>query len=832
MRILRLISINLLRTVCLLLLTIGFVLVATQGQAIGPYHIERTVPRVGQVGTTVEVTIQGAVIEQPSDIIFYRRGIRAVGFEKLPNLQYRIGLAHGGFINEQIRCKFEIAPDCPLGEHPFRIRFRSELSSIGTFRVTPFPVLDEREKPPDANNTIEKALAVTPNVSIHGHLGGDARGERDLFRVPVKAGGRLSIEVDSVRIADRHYADSEFDLALRVLDEAGKELAANDDNSLHLQDPVLSLKTPNDGNVIVEVRRSVFTPGDTDYTLHIGTNRRPLVAYPAGGESNAQQPVQMLGDPLGDFAETIAVPATAGNFEYYGDAPSSLTLRSCPYPNVMENAAGAKTIVEKFPAALNGIIESNQDVDLYQFAAKEGDRLTVRIFAAAIGSRIDAKVRILPLDENGMPGDVDTEVDDSPLSNHDVFATSFRSGGGLKEWLDPAFVWTAKTSGNYLLEVSDTSGAGNNLGVYRVEVEPAQDAIHTVLSSRANDWMECPRVTSLAIPQGNRWTVNLNLQPGLGSTYSGPLNIVAHGLPAGVELVHSQVPAGATLWPIQFVADATAIPAGARITLSAVPVDPAHKLITSSQQNIPFINHPGGDAWRTVRLESYILAVTDAAPFKIDITRPAVPLVRGGELAIPVKITRQNGFDGPVNFRCDWVSPGVGVAPTMTIPKGESEAILPITAEANAPIGVSPFVVVASTVREDFSDYVGTGHVRVSSEIVELTIAEPFVELASGPASVRRGERVKYVWSAKQKSPFEGEARVNLLGLPKGVIVVEPLPVLTKSSAEIAFEIEATGDALLGQVKGLSCEVIVLAAGQEIRQRSGNGNLRIDPAKE
>jgi branched-subunit amino acid ABC-type transport system permease component len=49
------------------------------------------------------------------------------------------------------------------------------------------------------------------------------------------------------------------------------------------------------------------------------------------------------------------------------------------------------------------------------------------------------------------------------------------------------------------------------------------------------------------------------------------------------------------------------------------------------------------------------------------------------------------------------------------------------------------------------------------------------------------------------------------------------------SSKEIAFDIKATDEALLGSVRGMSCEVIVHAGGQEIRQRTGNGTLRIDP---
>ena len=56
--------------------------------------------------------------------------------------------------------------------------------------------------------------------------------------------------------------------------------------------------------------------------------------------------------------------------------------------------------------------------------------------------------------------------------------------------------------------------------------------------------------------------------------------------------------------------------------------------------------------------------------------------------------------------------------------------------------------------------------------------------------------------------------------------------MLTRDSLKVSFEIEATNEALLGSVRGVSCEITVENAGQEIRQRTGNGTLRIDPRLE
>ncbi len=64
-------------------------------------------------------------------------------------------------------------------------------------------------------------------------------------------------------------------------------------------------------------------------------------------------------------------------------------------------------------------------------------------------------------------------MDDAPLADRDIFGTSFRSGGGLKDVLDPSVIWEPKSDGDYLLELEDSSGSGGPTAVYRIEVEPA-----------------------------------------------------------------------------------------------------------------------------------------------------------------------------------------------------------------------------------------------------------------------------------------------------------------------------------------------------------------------
>jgi hypothetical protein len=796
------------------------------GSAALARDVELVRPRIGQRGTTVEVVLQGMHLADPQELVFFKPGIRCRGLEVLPNLQHPI-LAYGARIEEQVKAVLEIAPDCEPGEHPFRLRMAHGLSTLATFHVSPFPVVPETTA---ANDTISRAQAVEPNVTVLGTV--DSFGV-DVFKVPAAPGSRLSVEVDCVRLADHEGGTGGiFDVAARILDETGNELAANDQSSLHAQDPLVSLKIPEGlpgGHVYVEIGQGERYLGGPPYCVHIGTFTRPLAAFPPGGPPGKPLDVTFLGDPLGEVTETLAVPATPGTFYFYGDAPSPLSLRSSPYPNLVEDQAAAETRGPALPIAINGTIENVGDTDAYRLTVKKGDRYRVRTWASALGHAIDPAIRIRPIGPDGKPGAAEVVADDATGPERDLFG----SFSDFKDLLDPSVIWEPKADGEYLLDVSDVSGGGGPTAVYRIEIEQPPQAVHFVAQSSNHIYSELPRQTGLAIPQGGRWTATLSIHKGQGTTYAGPFDIVARNLPAGVRLVSPRVPAqppvnrfGAPRWPVQFVADADAKPAGSVITLEARAADPAVTLESHSQQAVPFVSWAGAE--RIVRVEGFTLAVNDPAPFAIDLVQPTVPVVRGGELAIAVKLKRQPGFDDPVEFQADFGPTGVGLSAKQLIPSGETEAVLTISTDRNAPLGTGPLYVMATTVNDESHD-VGIGRIRVSSQFIEVEVAEPFVELASEPTSVRRGGRTTFAFSVTPKTSFEGEAEAKLLGLPKGVAVVGPPPKVTRESKQIAFEVEATDDALLGPVSGLECELLVRAAGQEIRQRSGKGTLRIDP---
>jgi hypothetical protein len=836
----------------ILALSALLLLPATVVHAQRIHQIESVLPRTAQRGTMLDVTIRGTQLVEPEEIIFYRPGIKCTAIGAVVPIineagkAQRYGLAHGGIVDQEVRCRFEVADDCPLGEHPFHLRRKTAITQIGSIHVTPFAIVDEAERGLHTNDTRATALPLTEqhsrSVTVRGFIKQTVNPDVDVYRVAVLKGQRVSVEVDMVRITDMRIGASEVDVAVRVLDEDGKEIASGDDSPLHIQDPIVTAIAPKEGFVYIEVKQSTYTPfngtwlglGGIPYALQVYPNARALSAYPAGSQQGTN-PVVTFGIEGSVQAMAVKFPDTLGFFESYNNTPSPIALRSSPYPNVLEHVptpsqlqAAAKekkplppTKVDALPAALNGIIAKPGEVDTFRLSVKKGERWRVRAFASALGTPLDPILRIRPINKDAAGaetlGEVELEGDDTTPQERDIFGHYPRSGGGFKDVLDPSLIWSPKADGDYLIEITDNAGLGSPTSVYRIEIEPTSDGVCAVLF-----WQ------GLQVSQGSRQAYSFRLENLQGNTYDGPFDIVATGLPEGVTFHCPRIPKGQAMpifeWPMMFEATNDVKPGSALVKFEVRAADTSQAIRSEFQSKAPFIYQTGGDSFHLIELTSSALAVNDPAPFSIEVAPPATALVRSGELALPVKITRRPGFVEPITLDFHWLPTGVGKEAALTIPDGQTEAVLKMSAASNAKLGDWPLTVRASTVLDP-----KRAGLSIVSPFTTLSVAEPYVELAAQPDSLRRGERKRYTWSVKSKSPFDGSATAKLLGLPKGVTQIGPMPTLDKNTSEITFEIEATDEALLGPIAGVACEIVLQAGGQEIHQRSGSATLRIDP---
>ena len=780
--------------------------------------LEYVLPRGGSRGATVEVTLHGQYLGEPKQILFYDSGIKAVR------------VAPGAKPGNEVKAAFEIAPDCTLGEHVLRLRTATALSEPVTFWVSRFPTVYETETKPGENDTIEKAQPVPLNSTVEGQILPGAQMDKDVYRVNAKAGERLSVEIEAMRLGTTPQG-GENDLMVRILDRDGKELARGEDSALYVQDPIASIFAPRTGAYYIEIQQQIYTPPRLAwYRAHIGSFLRPLGIYPAGGEAGHQITARIIGDPTGERTDTIALPMQTGNFAYYSgdmetdlrsvggdrpevrlhEPPSPNILRVSSYPNVLKAEGSEPTPVPSLPAALNGILTTRGQPDTFHFTAKKGQSWKVQVFARTLGSPMDPKIWIRANQPNPL-----LNADDCRLA--DLGFPSARASWYIKDTLDPVAVFRAPADGDYILGIEDTRGAAGPAYVYRIEIEPLRDAVYTHITTY-NGW-QIPRLVGLIVPRGNRWTLDVQLAPGFGNQYRGDIELEAAGLPRGIHMIAPRFTKGVTRLPVQFTADADAEPQAALVELLARPVDRKTPLDTGSRQGFALINRGNELPLHVVFLDKYALAVTQPAPFHIEMEAPAIPLVQAGELALKVKVIRDAGFTGVVEIQPDWLPPSVSKGAVVTIKPNESESVFKIQAGPKAAPGVYQIAMNASTTGGDA--YSGIGRVRVSSGFVDLKVSESYLAVNLKRASIERGQRGTITATLDQKQPFSGEATIALQNLPRGVKMLEPAPRITSKDKEVVFQIEADPDTLAGLYKELTCEIALTENGQPVRVRSG-----------
>jgi hypothetical protein len=818
-------------------------------------HIEAVFPRAGQRGTTVDLEIQGLFLEDPQEVLFYRPGIRIVSIETLPDLQQfdenkklnpiekRIGgRAFGGVVKQRIRARVVIDADCPIGLHPLRVRTGKDITTLSTFWVTPFPVQAEAEPFSEfaANNAIERAESIkTRNATVLGYILPGPKMDHDFYRVSRKQGERISVEVNSVRLSNIWSARGELDLLVRILDASGKELALSDDTAMLVQDPLVSIIAPHDGDYYIEIAQSLYSATSnsfyTQYLAHIGNFETPQAVYPAGGPAGKPLEVTLIGDPKGTRTQEIALPNETGDFDYDFGAAYPLTMRVSDLRNVLEAPASSESQfsqpvneVGDLPVALNGIVSRPNEVDAYRLRPKKGQGYLVRVFARTLGTPLDPQIDIRPegAEEPEILGDDVAGYEERGLPG---VPNSFRR----LSIMDPSVLWNPKAEGPYILRIKDVRNQGVPTCVYRVEITPLENRVDTYLIIR-NYSRESPRDSGLAIPQGNRWTLQLGLSVGQGNLYRDELELYAEGLPPGVEMIAPPVKPIAGVYPttvpMQFVAKPDAKPQAALVRILARPKQPNVDFHSRATQAILYVGDHFGQSSNSLVVDRYGMAVVNPAPFAVEVEAPKIPLIQDGELSVKVKLHRNPGFDEPIQIVSAWNPPGVGSEPTIEIPAGVSEAVYRFTADSNANPATWQTAIQARTLPPNAKDVAGTGQLQVSSEFFDLTVAQPYVKLVIEPVSIRRGAGAKFVWKVIQQHPFKADASAKLSGLPKGIQVAEPMPVLKSNAEELTFDLKADDDALLGQYKEIGVELTFREEGQEIRQRTGAGVLRIDPA--
>ncbi len=687
----------------------------------------------------------------------------------------------------QVDVVVDIANDCRLGEHVLQVRTPRGISDFRTVFIGHLPHVDEVEP----NSTISQPQAIEPNVTVRGTIDNE---DVDYFAVQAKQGERISVEVHAIRLGFL------FDASIAILNEDRFELAVCDDTTMFNQDPFVSIVAPADGVYTIMIREASYGGnGNCRYLLHVGNFPRPTAIFPAGGPLGQELDVTLLGDAGGALPLRLQTPAALGfrpglSLETVaGTVPSAIPFRLNDLPNHLETSGNNTWVSEpklELPVAINGVVSQPNEFDYYLFTAKQGQVWEFECFARRIGSGLDPVMNIFKAsDKSHLVGNDDSRGPDAYLR------------------------FQVPEDGDYYVRIYDHLRRGRDDFVYRLEINAVTPAL-SISIPRVDRYSQLRQ--TICVPRGNRFGTLINATR---ENIGGELKLIEENLPPGVAMTAYPMLANLSSMPVVFEASPEAELQGSLVDFRAQLLGENQSLIGRFTNLADFaLGEPNNALYYGCTVDRLAIAVTEAAPFRLEIIAPKAPLVRDGIYNVKIAVRRDEGFTAPVHIQFPFVPPGVGRTNQITCPPEQSEIVYPLNANGSAQLGTWPIYVIG------YADVDG-GPLWVSSQLAELVIAEPYVKIEIPRAGCDQGQTAQLVAAIEQVTPFEGEARLQIIGLPPHVSA-EPIK-LTKDTTELVISLPTTAETPIGAHKSLFCQVYLPIADEEIIINTGRTELQV-----
>lgn len=761
-------------------------IVAAAASALGVWTAQAASPDLGGVnptggqrGTEVEIALTGKRLDDPKEILFYGTGLAAKAVEP------------AGEKGVKVKAVVVIAPDCPLGEHSFRLRTATGLSDLQTFQVGPYPTVAEAE----TNDLFEQPQKIAMNVTVEGVVKSE---DMDHYAIEARKGERITAVIEGIRLGR-----AMFDPYVAIIDTNRFELDTSDDTALLLQDSVASVVAPADGTYIVQVRETSFGGGDTfRYRLHVGSFPQPRAVYPAGGRAGEQLDVKYVGDVAGPFDAKLPLPAESQPMPAFATqnkllAPAPVRMRISPFPNVLETETNdtrdvATSAGQPLPLALNGTIGTAGDRDWFRFEAKKGQNLRLDLFARRLRTPLDSVIAIYGTNGNKIAENDDADGPDSAL-----------------EFKPPA-------DAAYLVSVSDHLGQGGEAFVYRLEITESKPSLAVnvpIFKKDTQDYQAAP------VPRGNRFAILLNAKR---DEFGGPLRVQLDDLPPGVKAEIPPIIAGVDQVPILLEAAPDAAPAGRLTRVVASGREGEREIPGDFRHHVELVRgNPNQVTYYKTTVDRLATAVTEEAPFSLELAQPKAPLVQAGVLRLNITAKRKEGFNEAITLKFLNLPSGVTATPDLTLPAGQPSIAYALNGAGDAAVRTSRVAVIGSA-------KVGGGDLWVATKFVDLRVEPPFFRGKVERTAVERGKPAEVVCSLEQIRPFAGEAKLRLLGLPTKVTTTDK--TVKSDSKEAIFSVTTDPESPTGQHKSLFCSLELTIDGETIQHTVTDlGTLRIDP---
>ena len=743
-------------------------------------EVKEILPTGGQRGTELDLSFIGDRLGDTEEILAYEPGLEVLGLKSITN--------------KLVVARVNLAENCSLGEHHLRARTSSGLSELRTFFVGPYRCVEEVEP----NNDITNAQWIPLNTTVSGVIKSE---DVDCFAVDLKRGQRLSAEVEGIRLGR-----ALFDSRLTITTTNGTVLADVDDTWLAMQDPFASLVVPEDGRYIIRLRDATYGGNDQcRYRLHVGSFPRPTCVFPPGAHTGETLDATFFSEATGEFRQRITLPGSVHDSmplfaELDGlQAPTPNWIRVSDFYNVLAGAGnqdrGSATVATSAPPfALNGILRTNGQEDWFQFTAVKDAKLDLSVYARRLRSPVDSVLELFD------------------MAGHQLASNDDGAGA------DSELKFTPTASTNYLVRIYDKLRRGGPDFSYRVEIKPITPELSVKIPEVARNDTQSRQF--VAVPRGNRFATLISAKR---ANFAGELEFEA-ALPQGVALRADTMAKNIDQMPLVFEATADAPLGVALIDLTATVTNGSGRVSGSFRQNIEWVQGPPNNAsYYSSSVDKLAVAVTRAAPFRIRIVEPRVPIVQSGAMKLEVAADRDPGFEEPIELQMIWNPPGVSSQAEATIPKGATNVFYQLNAAGGAETRTWKIAVLGHAT-------VDGGQLYVSSQLASIEVAPPFLAGKIETLWLNPGNAGKLTVNLQQNKPFEGKATIRLCGLPEKVCAQEQ--ELTKDDKEVVFDLQADSGCPPGSFKNLFCRVELKDQGEVVQQNIASGGiLRIVPPK-
>ena len=521
-------------------------------------RINTVFPMGGQLGTTVEVTVSGSDLDEPTGLVFTAPEIKGeliVPPEPVADPKAKDKPApkpkRGGGPISSAKFKVTIPASVRPATYDCRLVNKSGISNPRAFVVGEKPEVNESDKP---HNDVPDAQKVELGSAVNGFIANPA--DVDYYTFAAKAGQRVLVHCATSSI------DSRARTLVEIFDANGKRVALN--RNYKENDALADVTVISDGSFFVRVSEFAYQAGTAEYFYRLSFSTAPWIdaVFPSAIHPTGATPVTIFGRnlpggkvvdgatvdgrPLESLSVTITPPAGAsGSFAFRGyTAPAQALQDGFEYsvkgPGGSSNIVpiyltDAKVTLEKdagagndkpemaeelaVPGEIAGTIGKRYDKDWFRFAAKKGEVFYIELSADRIGSNMDLYYSVKNAEK--LTNVVEEQDDDAEMLHPQTFFN--RSG-------DPATAkFTAPADGKYLVLVASRESNVNYgpRSIYRLKIAKPSPDFRAVVMAKGR---EVP--TTAIAHQGGELAFDLFVDRRDG--YTGPITATVEGLPAGV----------------------------------------------------------------------------------------------------------------------------------------------------------------------------------------------------------------------------------------------------------------------------------------------------------